>query len=124
MYFRVTFELYCTTKVTFKVYGMLYKIVRMIDIDDPRLSCRCDDLEAAVPEEERLRSRPRGQRETLAARPLAQGTADATRVQLLWVHTHTHTLYQWKHQQLFSIYKPLINDFPANQTSCPYIQFK
>lgn len=49
-------------------------------------SCRRDDFEAALFEEKRLCRRPRGQRETLALRPLAKGTADTTGVQLLQVN--------------------------------------
>lgn len=48
---------------------------------------RRDDPEAAVPEEKRLCSGSRAQRETLAQRPLAAGTSGAARVQLLRVHT-------------------------------------
>eukprot|EP00064_Thunnus_orientalis_P005982 superscaffoldBa00000603_g5996 len=44
-----------------------------------------DDHEAAISEEKRLCSRPRGQRETLAQRPLAEGTSDTARVQLLQI---------------------------------------
>lgn len=48
-------------------------------------SVRCDDHEAAIPEEKRDRGESGGQGENLAHCALAQGEAITSRVKLLWV---------------------------------------